>query len=151
MHAYALPPPIVAAAPPPARVEGGGGVGGTGPGPSLHWTRLRPAPEPGTRVVRPKALNPCRLHSQCGWLGTSSPLTSHAKDSCAALRFFHNEEKRKGRMMARIYRAASGAAEYRSHRDHCIVRCRVLEARDPCRAEDPLLSFHKTQSPPPES
>ena len=42
--------------------------------------------------------------------------------------------------LGRIYRAASGAAEYRSHRDHCIVLCWVLEARDPCRAagEDPL-------------
>ena len=59
----------------------------------------------------------------------------------------HNEERRKGR----IYLAASGVAEYISHREHCIVRCRVLEARDPCRAEDPLLSFHKTQGPQPES
>ena len=36
-------------------------------------------------------------------------------------------------MKGRIYRAANGAAEYRSHPDHCIVRCRDLEARDPCR------------------
>ena len=44
----------------------------------------------------------------------------------------HNEEK----MKDRIYRATHGAAEYRSHEDHCIVRCRLrisTEARDPCR------------------
>ena len=37
---------------------------------------------------------------------------------------FHNKERRKGS----IYLAANGAAEYRSHQDHCIVRCRDLEA-----------------------
>ena len=47
----------------------------------------------------------------------------------ALTRHHDNEERRKGR----IYRAANGAAEYRSHQDHCIVRCRDLEARDPCR------------------
>ena len=31
--------------------------------------------------------------------------------------------------LGRIYRAASGAAEYRSHRDHCIIRCRARFSR----------------------
>ena len=58
-----------------------------------------------------------------------SRFRSWAEQKCTdrLLFSYHNEERRKGR----IYRAANGAAEYRSHQDHCIVWCRDLEARDP--------------------
>ena len=60
-----------------------------------------------------------------------SRFRSWAEQKCVdrLLFSYHNEERRKGH----IYRAANGAAEYRSHQDHCIVRSRDLEARDPCR------------------